>query len=110
MLRPNFARTQIGDLEMFESRVQHLIHAIRCDGKMVYSQDVFFKLTLDTATEFLFGKSVKAGESNKDVNGIVHSFVDSLVEKAMANRERLPERKGTQQSPHLYLRTLQSDD
>ncbi|KAF4554344.1 Cytochrome P450-like protein 66 [Elsinoe fawcettii] len=57
MLRPNFNRTQIRDLDTFESHIDHLIAAIPLDGSTVDLQDLFFRLTMDSATEFLFGES-----------------------------------------------------
>jgi hypothetical protein len=45
MLRPNFARTQIGDLPTFEKHVQHLIAAVPRDGSTVNLSDLFFRLT-----------------------------------------------------------------
>lgn len=57
LLRPNFARSQVGDLATFEIHVGHMIKAIPHDGSTVNLQDLFFQLTLDTATEFLFGES-----------------------------------------------------
>ena len=57
MLRPNFVRSQYGDIEMFERHVQHLIEAIPRDGLTIDLQVLFFPLTLDIATEFLFGQS-----------------------------------------------------
>ena len=57
MLRPHFARSQIADLNMFEKHVRQLLHAIPRDGSTVDLQPLFFRLTLDTATEFLFGES-----------------------------------------------------
>ena len=57
MLRPNFNRSQVGDLPMFETHVSHLIQAIPKDGSMLDLQDLFFQLTIDSATEFLFGES-----------------------------------------------------
>ena len=50
-------RTQVGDCEMFERHAQHLLQAIPREGEMVDLQPLFSKLTLDIATEFLFGKS-----------------------------------------------------
>jgi len=58
MLRPSFERSQITDLEIFEKRVVALVKAIPKDGSTVDLQDLFFLLTLDVATEFLFGESV----------------------------------------------------
>lgn len=57
MLRPNFSRTQVRDLENFETHVAHLIEAIPLDGSMIDLQELFFRLTMDSATEFLFGES-----------------------------------------------------
>ena len=60
LLRPNFARNQVGDLATFEAHVSHLIQAIPRDGSTVDLQDLFFRLTLDSATEFLFGESTNS--------------------------------------------------
>lgn len=57
LLRPNFARSQVGDLDTFEIHVDQLINAIPRDGSTVNLQDLFFMLTMDSATEFLFGES-----------------------------------------------------
>jgi cytochrome P450 len=60
MLRPNFVRSQVGDLATFETHISHLIDAIPTDGSTVDLQDLFFDLTLDSATEFLFGESANS--------------------------------------------------
>lgn len=57
LLRPNFVRAQVADLETFEVHVSHLIEAIPRDGSTVDLQELFFRLTMDSATEFLFGES-----------------------------------------------------
>lgn len=57
MLRPNFVRSQVADLDTFETHIQHLIEAIPRDRSTVDLQDLFFRLTIDSATEFLFGES-----------------------------------------------------
>ncbi len=58
LIRPNFARDQVADLENFEEHVNFMIHAIPKDGKTTVDlQELFFGLTIDTATEFLFGES-----------------------------------------------------
>src|SRR5437764_7927708 len=63
MLRPQFARDQISDLELEEVHVQDLLkHLTTGDATgwtpQVDLSPVFFRLTLDSATEFLFGESV----------------------------------------------------
>jgi hypothetical protein len=57
MIRPNFIRSQVADLDTFETHISHLIDAIPRDGSTVDLQELFFSLTMDSATEFLFGKS-----------------------------------------------------
>ena len=73
MLRPHFARSQISDLRLEESHVQNLMQALPVDSSgwtsPVDIQVLFFRLTLDSATEFLFGESAK-------------SQIDGLLEKS----------------------------
>ena len=57
MLRPNFVRAQVGDLQTFERHVENLIYAIPRDGSTVNLGELFFRLTIDSASEFLFGES-----------------------------------------------------
>ncbi|KAI9757049.1 MAG: hypothetical protein M4579_003618 [Chaenotheca gracillima] len=62
MMRPQFARDQVSDLDLEESHVQNLMKALPVDGQgwseTTDLQVLFFRLTLDSATEFLFGESV----------------------------------------------------
>lgn len=57
MLRPQFAREQVADIGMLGEHVDNLFDAIPCDGRPFDIQDLFYRLTLDSATEFLFGES-----------------------------------------------------
>lgn len=71
MLRPNFVRSQVGDLPMFETHVKQLTAAIPRDGSTVDLQGLFLRLTLDIATEFLFGTSTNSlAPSNSDDSSI----------------------------------------
>lgn len=62
LLRPNFVRDQVSDLDLEEDHVQNLMKVIpvESDGwtAEVNLQQMFFRLTIDSATEFLFGQSV----------------------------------------------------
>ncbi|KAE8331069.1 cytochrome P450 [Aspergillus sergii] len=60
LLRPSFTRTQIAATDLHERHIQRLISRIPRDGSTVDLQELFFNLTLDTATEFLFGESVES--------------------------------------------------
>lgn len=62
-MRPQFTRDQVSDLDLEERHVQNLMAALDArlqpDGwtQVVDMQDLFFRLTLDSATEFLLGES-----------------------------------------------------
>ena len=59
-LRPSFKRSQVADLARFEVHLQHLIPAIPCDGSTVDLATLFFRLTQDVATDFMFGESIES--------------------------------------------------
>ena len=89
LLRPNFIRSQVGDLNTFESHVGHLIQAIPRDNSTIDLQELFFRLTIDSATEFLFGESTNclapgtAPESNAQ---FATAFNRSQAEIAQVSR------------------------
>lgn len=64
LLRPCFTRSQVGDVELLEQHLQHLLLKIPRDGSMVDLQPLFFSLTLDTSTHFLFGESTGCLDPN----------------------------------------------
>ena len=60
MLRPQFAREQIEHVQILEPHIQRLFEHIKSyKGEGFDIQPYFFRLTLDSATEFLFGESVE---------------------------------------------------
>ncbi|TFB01918.1 Cytochrome P450 52A12 [Trichoderma ghanense] len=79
LLRPQFIRGQVSDLNLEEGHVKALMTVLnRRIGPngwtdLVDLQPLFFRLTLDSATEFLFGESVnsqlEAGESGSEKDG-----------------------------------------
>jgi cytochrome P450 len=78
LIRPNFVRQQVADLDMFEVHMQHLMDNIPRDGSTVDLQDLFFGLTIDSATEFLFGRSTNSlapGLETKSNSEFVKAFV-----------------------------------
>ncbi|KAL4966001.1 cytochrome P450 [Aspergillus stella-maris] len=59
LLRPSFAREQVADLTSLEELTQDLFRLLPRDGKTVIDlQELFFRYTVDSATDFLFGQSV----------------------------------------------------
>lgn len=62
---------------MFERHVQNVFHSVPRDGSMLQLQDIFLSMTLDIATEFLFGEStgcLEPGGGNKAAEGFVKAF------------------------------------
>ncbi|RVX73616.1 hypothetical protein B0A52_02506 [Exophiala mesophila] len=64
MLRPQFARSQISDLDLEEKHVGHMLKQLTIDAsgwtESVDLGPIFFRLTMDSATEFLFGQSTNS--------------------------------------------------
>ncbi|KAL9122969.1 MAG: hypothetical protein Q9187_000476 [Circinaria calcarea] len=58
LIKPSFTRSQVGDLSTFRVHVDHLIEALPIDGVVVDLGELFFRLSADIATEFLFGESI----------------------------------------------------
>lgn len=60
MLRPQFAREQISHVKLLEPHMQVFFKHVRKYKGMTFDiQELFFRLTVDSATEFLFGNSVE---------------------------------------------------
>lgn len=59
MLRPQFSREQIAHVKSLEPHLQTLAsHIKKSKGGVFDIQELFFKFTVDTATDILFGESV----------------------------------------------------
>ncbi|KAH8592233.1 cytochrome P450 alkane hydroxylase-like protein [Bisporella sp. PMI_857] len=101
MMRPQFARDQVSDLDLEERHIQALMKVIdfslRKDGwtDTINLQDFFVRLTLDTATEFLFGQSVDTqfllGPGNRTSGGSKVDFAKNfdVAQTWIATRFRL---------------------
>lgn len=58
LIRPNFKHQRVYDLNMLETHFQRLFILVsNVGGSPVDLQELFFRLTMDISTEFLFGKS-----------------------------------------------------
>ncbi|KAG7660467.1 ALK2 [[Candida] subhashii] len=61
LLRPQFAREQVGHVKLLEPHLQVFFkHVRKAQGQVFDIQELFFRLTVDTSTEFLFGESVQS--------------------------------------------------
>ncbi|KAL5360837.1 cytochrome P450 [Aspergillus floccosus] len=92
MVRPNFVKEQVANLEKFEELMQGLLELIPTDGSTVDLQDLFFCYTIDSATEFLFGHSVQSLQKrlsgvSLDENDFASAF--NYAQDAIAHKARL---------------------
>jgi cytochrome P450 len=63
LLRPQFSREQVADLNLEETHVQHMLNHLSIQAGWTSQIDLsplFFRLTIDSATEFLFGQSIQS--------------------------------------------------
>ncbi|KAJ4365438.1 hypothetical protein N0V95_000489 [Ascochyta clinopodiicola] len=77
MLRPCFERSQVADVDMLERHTQRLIDMVPQDGTTVDLQPLLHDLSMDVATELLFGKSTNA-LSLDGINHEVRDFCDAF--------------------------------
>jgi cytochrome P450 len=88
LIRPSFTRDQIADLTTLEDLIQDLFRLLPRDGKTVVDlQDLFFRYTMDSATEFLFGQSV--GTLKKDPSESAFAQAFHYAQKAIIVRGTL---------------------
>lgn len=90
LLRKQFVRAQYQDLGRFQDHVGNLIDSIPADGD-VDLQPLFFNLTLDVATELLFGRSVYSLRAGVDQAEENREFAESfnVAQEGLAKRFRL---------------------
>ncbi|KAJ4343658.1 hypothetical protein N0V95_006597 [Ascochyta clinopodiicola] len=93
LLRPNFARDQVADLEAFERHFKLMLKHIPKDGSTVDLQSLFFCLTIDTATEFLFNHSTNTlrmvGQQDDDNEDAIFGRMFNYAQDDCVTRLRL---------------------
>jgi len=92
LLRPNFARDQVADLDAFERHFKLMLKHIPKDGAIVDLQELFFLLTIDTATEFLFNHSTNSlrmfGQEDEDNEDIIFGKAFNYAQDDIGTRSR----------------------
>ncbi|KAI5267426.1 putative P450 monooxygenase [Aureobasidium subglaciale] len=79
MLKPSFTRGDIGNVDMLEHHAVNLIKAIRMRQHQdsIDLGDLFFRMTTDFATEYLFGEATESLERGPD-HGFCEAFTGGL--------------------------------
>jgi cytochrome P450 len=89
MIRPNFNKHQVASLGMFERHFGQLLALLPRDGTTIDLQKLFFSMTLDSATEFLFGQSVGAQGAGHGSEADRFQRAFDFAQHQMPDRNRL---------------------
>lgn len=88
--RPAFTRDRISDFELFDRHAEVVIHQLKSrfrEGQPVDFQDLMYRFTLDSATEFLFGHCVHSLNAGLPYSHNVSNIPANVLtpEKRLAN-------------------------
>ncbi|KAK1585379.1 cytochrome P450 [Colletotrichum navitas] len=87
MMRPTFVRNQIADLRCFERHVGNLMARIPKDGSTVDLQELLYMMTMDSATDFMFGHSTNMlTEPSPEARHFTSTFEYITVRSALRTR------------------------
>ena len=89
MLRPQLQHKQYESLELFQTAVDDLIQRIEGSDGLVDLQPLFFRLTLDITTAFLFGESVRSLVTPETVGEQTFSTAFNTAQQWVTKRFRL---------------------
>lgn len=88
LLRPQFVHRQYDDLELFREVVDNLISVLPEKGA-IDLQPLFFRLTLDKTTAFLFGNSVDSLRALSTTGASTFASAFNAAQDFVAKRLRL---------------------
>ena len=90
MMRPQFKREQISDLDLADRHVRNLFRVLPPLERSGWTSEtdlasLFYKFTLDTSTEFLFGESANSqlGGRSSDDGGVLGIIEETDLAKAL---------------------------
>ncbi|KAG4428262.1 hypothetical protein IFR05_016258 [Cadophora sp. M221] len=89
LLRPQFHVKEYSNLNILKGATDNFFKAIPEKGGIVDLQPLFYRLTLDVMTEFLFGESVETLKISKSTGGETLSEVFDVALDYIAKRSRL---------------------
>ena len=95
LIRPLFIKDRVSDLKVFERHVSALKQHLGGQGQFVDVKDLFFRYTLDAASDFLLGRSV--GSLQNPETSFATSFsevlrIQSLIARAGSLNFLIPRR------------------
>ena len=91
LLRAPLQHKHYEDLDVFKYSVNDLIEILSSQSGIVDLEPLFFRLTLDVATRFLFGESVRSLKAPKFANEQRFDEAFNKAQAVVAKRFRLPD-------------------
>lgn len=91
LLRGPLQHKYYENLDVFKQSVNDLIHTLSSKPGEVDLQPLFFLLTLDVSTDFLFGESVKSLKASKSASEKTFGNAFNTAQAFVAKRFRLPD-------------------
>ena len=90
-MRRQFVRAQYKNLDQFREHVDNLLECLPKPSGIVDLQPLFFKLTLDTTTALLLGRSVLSLKTEVIADAGIKSFTEGfdIAQAGLAKRFRL---------------------
>ena len=86
IVRPSLSKVHVANLDIYEQHFQNLAALIPKDGSTVDLQDLFSRMTIDTASDFLFGESVHALDPQQSSTSKAVSEAFNYTSQAVAFR------------------------
>ncbi len=89
LLRPQFHFKEYSDLKMFKDATDNLLNAIPRGGGVIDLQPLFFRLTIDVTTDFLFGESIESLRIPESIDEENFAEAFNIAQEYIAKRFRL---------------------
>ena len=86
IVRPSLSKVHVANLDIYERHFQNLAALIPRDGSTVDLQDLFSRMMIDTASDFLFGESVHALDPQQSSTSKAVSEAFNYTSQAVAFR------------------------
>ena len=91
LLRPPLQYKHYENLDVFKQSVDDLTDILSSQSGVIDLQPLFFRLTLDVTTEFLFGESVKSLKASKSAGERTFGEAFNTAQEFVTKRFRLPD-------------------
>ena len=90
LIRPSFAKSELNDTQRFETHFQGFLRLLPADGVAINLQGLLNRLTMDTATDLLFGRSTGSLSTSEDSEATRFSSAADIALQAVFRDIILP--------------------